>query len=88
MDVPEGNPLSAEPKAFLTDVQPQIHRKMAEEILALNGVKFQLVSKIQLQRDNPNRPCTEHMREAVPQVSEIKGALSRAFLAIQETLEK
>ena len=38
---------------FLQEVEPRIHDKLDEEILALNGVKFQLALKVQLRKDNP-----------------------------------
>ena len=48
MDVPEGHPSGVDVRAFLQEVEPRIHDKLEEEILALNGTKFQLALKIQL----------------------------------------
>ena len=90
MDVPEGHPFSAGPNAFLEGVRPQIHRNLVEEVLALNGVKFQLALKVQLRKDNTNGsekytdPVLRHKREAILQVVEI----DKAFPTVQETLEK
>ena len=50
MDVPQGNTLEADPRAFLDGVRPQIHQKLTEEILDLNGVKLQLAMKVQLRK--------------------------------------
>ena len=52
MDVPEGHSFSADPKTFLEGVRTQIHRKLVEKILALNGVKFQIARNIQLRKNN------------------------------------
>ena len=93
MDVPQGHPHSADHRAFLEGVRPQIHHKL-EEIKALNGIKFQLALKVQLRKDNPDGseeytdPVLRHKLEAILQKSEIKGALNQAFPRIQETLEK
>ena len=38
MDVPQGHPNDADPRAFLEGVRPQIQAKLEEEIEALNGV--------------------------------------------------
>lgn len=65
-----------------------------EEIVALNGVKFQLALKVQLRKNNPDggeeltAPVLRHKQEAVLQTQEINGALDKAFFSIQETLEK
>ena len=94
MDVPQGHPNSADPRAFLEGVRPQIQAKLEEEIEALNGVKFQLALKVQLRKDNPDgseeymSPVMRHKQEAALQNSEIDAALNQAFPAIQETLEK
>ena len=94
MDVPQGHPHGAEPRAFLEGVRPQILAKLEEEIKALGGVKFQLALKVQLRKDNPDgsdeytAPVLRHKQEAILQNNEIKGALNQAFPTIQETLEK
>ena len=94
MDVPQGHPNGADPRAFLEGVRPQIQAKLEEEIVALNGVKFQLALKVQLRKDIPDgseeyvSPVMRHKQEAALQNSEIDGALNQAFPAIQETLEK
>ena len=54
MDVPQGHPYGADPRAFLEGVRPQIRAKLEEEIKALGGVKFQLALKVQLRKDNPD----------------------------------
>ena len=94
MDVPQGHPNGADPRAFLEGVRPQIRVKLEEEIKALIGVKFQLALKAQLRKDNPDgskeyvSPVMRHKQEAALQNGEIDGALNQAFRAIQETLEK
>ena len=94
MDVPQGHPNGADPRAFLEGVRPQIRVKLEEEIKALNGVKFQLTLKAQLRKDNPDgseeyvSPVMHHKQVATLQNSEIDGALDQAFPAIQETLKK
>ena len=54
MNVPQGHPHGADPRAFLEGVRPQIRDKLEEEIKALNGIKFQLALKVQLRKDNPD----------------------------------
>ena len=94
MDVPQGHPHGADPRAFLKGVRPQIQAKLEEEIKALNGIRFQLALKVQLRKDNPDGseeftdPVLRHKQEAILQNSEIEGALNQAFPSIQETLEK
>ena len=89
-DVPEGHSLSADPKAFLEGVRPQIHQKLVEEVLALNGVKFQLALKVQLRKNNPDgsEEYTDPVLRHKQQVVEIDKALNKEFHTIQETLEK
>ena len=53
MDIPEGHPSGVDVRAFLQEVEP-LHDKLEEEILALNGIKFQLALKVQLRKDNPD----------------------------------
>ena len=94
MDVPQGHPKGADPRAFLEGVRPQIQAKLEEENEALNGVKFQLALKAQLRKDNLDgseeyvSPVMRHKQEAALQNSEIDGALNQALPAIQEMLEK
>ena len=54
MDIPECHPSGVDVRAFLQEVEPLIHDKLEEEILALNGIKFQLALKVQLRKDNPD----------------------------------
>ena len=54
MDIHKGHPSGVDIRAFMQEVEPRIHDKLDEEILALNGVKFQLAVKVQLQKDNPD----------------------------------
>ena len=53
MDISEGHPSGVDVNAFMQEVHPRIHKKLTEEILALNGIKFQLALKVKLQKDNP-----------------------------------
>ena len=79
MDVPQGHPYGADPRDFLEGVRPQIRAKLEKEIKGLNGIKFQLTLKVQLQKDNPDGseeytdPVLCHKHEAILQNSEIKG---------------
>ena len=54
MDIPKGHPSGVDVRAFMQEVEPRIHEKLEEEILALNGIKFQLALKVQLRKDNPD----------------------------------
>ena len=54
MDIPEGHPSGVDVRAFMQEVEPRIHDKLEEEILALSGIKFQLALKVQLRKDNPD----------------------------------
>ena len=84
MDVPQGHPHDADPRAFLEGVRPQIRAKLEEEIKTLNRIKFQLALKVQLRKDNPDGseeytdPVLCHKQEAILQNSEIEGALTIA----------
>ena len=42
MDIPEGHLSGVDVRAFMQEVEPRIHDKLEGEILAVNGVKFQL----------------------------------------------
>ena len=52
MDISEGHPSGVDVRAFLQEMRPQMHNKLTEEILALNGIKFQLALKVQLQKES------------------------------------
>ena len=54
MDISEGHPSGVDVRAFLQEVEPRIHDKLEEDILALNGIKFQLALKVQPRKDNPD----------------------------------
>ena len=75
-------------------MEPRIHDKFEEEILALNGVKFQIALKVQLLKDNPGGseeytdPVLRHKQEALLQASEIKEDLNKAIPHLLELLEK
>ena len=94
MDVPEGHSFSADPKAFLEGVSPQIHQKLVEEVLALDGVKFQLALKVQLRKNNPDGskeytdPLLRHKQEAILQVVELNEALDKVFPTIQRWTQR
>lgn len=66
-----------------------IHQKFVKEILNINGVKVQLVLKVQLRKDKPDGKAgyTNHLRrhkqELALQAHEIDVALNK----IQETLK-
>ena len=93
MDVPQGQ--GADPRAFLESVEPQICKKLEEELEALGGgLKFQLALKVDLVKVNPDGseeytdPILRHKQEAVLQKSGIKAALQQAFPRLLEILEK
>ena len=94
MDIPEGHPSGVDVRAFLQEVEPRIHDKLEEEILALNGIKFQLALKVQLRKDNPDGsevhtdPVLRHRQEALLQASEINEDLNKAIPHLLELLEK
>ena len=93
-DISEGHPSGVDIRAFLQEVEPQIHDKLEEEILALNGIKFQLALKVQLRKDNPDGseeytdPVLRHKQETLLQASGINEDLSKAILHLLELLEK
>ena len=78
----------------MQEVEPRINDRLEEEILALNGVKFQLALKVQLRKDNPDGsekytdPVLRHKQAALLQASEINEDLNRAILYLLELLEK
>ena len=78
----------------MQEVEPRIHDKLEEEILAVNGIKFQLALKVQLRKDNPDGseeytdPVLRHNQEALLPASEIKEALDDALSHLLELLEK
>ena len=81
-------------KSFLDEVRSQIHQNLTEDILDLNGVKFQLSLRVQLRkispggRDELTSSVLRHNQEAVLQAHDIDEALNRAFPRILETFEK
>ena len=90
----EGHPSGVDVRAFMQEVESRIHDKLEEEILALNGIKFQLALKVQLRKDNPDGseeytdPVLHHKQEAILQASEINEDLNRAIPYLLELLEK
>ena len=94
MDVPRGHRLGADPLVFLDGVRPQIHQKLTEEILDLEGVKFQLALNIHLRKikQDGSEACTNsvfrYKQQALLQPVEIKKTLDEAFPYILEILEK
>ena len=71
MDIPEGHPSGDDVRAFMQEMELRIHDKLENEILALNGVKFQVALKVQLRKDNPDGseeytdPVLRHKQEAL-----------------------
>ena len=94
IDISEGHPSGVDVRAFLQEMRPQMHKKLTEEILALNGIKFQLALKVQLQKENPDGteefidPVLLHKQKELLQASEIKEALDEAIPHLLELLEK
>ena len=75
----------------MLDVSPFIQQKLVEEILALNGVKFQPALKVKNKPDGSEEytdPEHYHKQEAVLQTSEINEAIDKTILYIIELLEK
>ena len=54
MDIPEGYLSGVDVRAFMQEVEPGIHDKLEEKILALSGVKLKLALKVQVRKDNPD----------------------------------
>ena len=94
MDVPAEHRLAADPREFFAGVRQRIHEKLTEEILALDGVKFQLALKVSLRKQCPDGteeftdPVLCHKQKALLQASEIKDALDEAIPHLLELLEK
>ena len=94
MDIHEGHPSGVDVRAFPQEVEPRIHDKLEEEILALNGIKFHLAVKVQLRKDNPDGseeytdPVLRHKQEALLQASEINEDLNKAILHLLEMHKK
>ena len=84
MDIPEAHTSGVDVRASMKEVEPRIHDKLEEEILALNGIKFQFALKVQLRKDNPDgsEEYTDHVlrhkQEALLQASEINEDLNKA----------
>ena len=63
----------ADPRAFFEEAEPKLYKKLVEEFEALNGVKFQLALKLQLQKVNQDgsveytSPVLQHKQEAILQ---------------------
>ena len=95
MDISEGYPSGVDVRNFMQEVEPRIHDKLEEEILALNdGIKFQLALKVQLWKDNPDGSeeytdsVLRHKQEAHLQASKINEDLNKAIPLLLELLEK
>ena len=84
MDIPKGHPSGVDVRAFMQEVETRIHDKLEEEILALNGIKFQLALKVQLRKDNQDGseeytdPVLRHKQGALLPASEINEDLNKA----------
>ena len=91
MDVPRGH---QDPLVFLNGVRPQIRQKLTEEILDLEGVKFQLALNIHLRKSRPDggedytNSTFRYKQQALLQPVEIGKALDEAFPHILGILEK
>ena len=94
MDVPRGHRLGADPLVFLDGVRPQIRQKLTEEILDLEGVKFQLALNIHLRKIRPDggeeytNSTFRYNQQVLLRAAEIKKALDEAFPYILGILEK
>ena len=94
MDVPRGHRLGADPLVFLDGVRPQIRQKLTEEMLDLEGVKFQLALNIHLRKIRPDggeeytNSTFRYNQQVLLRAAEIKKALDEAFPYILGILEK
>ena len=86
MDIPKDNPSGVDVRAFMQEVEHQIHQKLEEDILSLNEIKFQLALKVQLRKNNPDGSekykdsVLRHKQEALLQASEMNEDLNKAIL--------
>ena len=84
MGISEGHSPGVDVRAFMQEVDPRTHDKLEEEILSLNGIKFELALKVQLRKDNPDgsedytHPVLHHKKETLLKASEIKEDLNKA----------
>ena len=94
MDVSAEHPLAVDPREFLEGVRQRIREKLTEEILALDGVEFQLALKVSLRKQGPDGtegftdPVLRHKQKALFQASKIKVTLDEAISNLLELLEK
>ena len=90
MDVFAEYPLAADPRKCLESVRPRIREKLTEEILTLDGVKFQLALKVSFRKQGPDETdhVLRHKQKALLQASEIKEALDDAIPHLLELLGK
>ena len=94
MDVSAEHPLAADPREFLEGVRQRIREKLTEDILALDGVKFQLALKVSLRKQGSDRteeftdPMLRHEQKALFQASEIKATFDEPISHLLELLEK
>ena len=76
----------------MQEEESRIDDKLEEEILALDGVKFQLALKAKLRKDNPDgseeyTDCVlHHKQKALLQASEINEDLNNAISHLLELL--
>ena len=94
MQVPKGHPSERNLMAFLKYAQPNIKRKLVEELLALCGVEVQLTVEVELRKDEAKdtevlqAPVFRTKQITLLQEHEIPQALHEAFQTILERLKK
>ena len=87
-------PDQIDPKIFLDNVRESIHKKLVEELVELQSVKYQLALKINLKKEGPDGkeeftdPVFRHKTEAVLNADDIKESLDKAIPNVIETFEK
>ena len=90
MNVPENQ---HNPQAFLANTHPQIHHKLVEKILSLNGVKFQLAVMARVHKQTLGglyewkEPTLRNKMEPFLTANKIPEALDKEYQHILKTLK-
>ncbi|GFR91192.1 zinc finger protein-Y2 [Elysia marginata] len=92
-EIADLQPFEIDPRVLFNEANPQICKKLKEELKTLGSLKFQLALKIEFTKyDGDERVFVDatfrHEQEPLLHPSEIEAALSRASGKILETIEK